>query len=329
MPLFASANRPGLRWMAPVNAPFSCPNSSLSASAAGMAPQFTFTITASRRRLRVWMARAMSSLPVPVSPSTSTVESVAATISMSRNTRCIDVGAADDLAEVALRLQLLLQVDVPPFELLGVPLDELAQPDLFGDVALDPEVPGDASGIVVEADVVALDPDRRPVGAAFVGLDVQPAAVEELAPHPPSVCEVVPEQIGRRGPEELLARDAVLGQHRVVDLGHALVGKHVVERGLLVHAHVPADRLVEHHEEEAVERLREEELEVSSIISPGGKGSCPSAWARAPRTGVLPYGLYCRGLQHKVELGDHERRVHPERPCHFVTGSVFVEVDDQ
>ena len=54
-----------------------------------MAPQFTLTMTASRRRLRVWMARAISSLPVPVSPNTSTVASVAATISMSRNTRCI------------------------------------------------------------------------------------------------------------------------------------------------------------------------------------------------------------------------------------------------
>ena len=34
------------------------------------------------------------------------------------------LGAADDLAEVALGLQLLLQVDVPPFELLGVTFDD-------------------------------------------------------------------------------------------------------------------------------------------------------------------------------------------------------------
>jgi hypothetical protein len=90
VPWCASAKRPGLRWMAPVNAPFSWPKSSLSASVAGMAPQFTFTITASRRRLRVWIARAISSLPVPVSPNTSTVASVAATFSMSRKTPCID-----------------------------------------------------------------------------------------------------------------------------------------------------------------------------------------------------------------------------------------------
>ena len=40
------------RWTAPVNAPFSCPNSSLSRSPAEIAAQFTFTSGRSRRGLR-------------------------------------------------------------------------------------------------------------------------------------------------------------------------------------------------------------------------------------------------------------------------------------
>ena len=53
----------------------------------------------------------------------------------------------------------------------------------------------------------------------------------------------------------------VLGQHRVVDLGDPLVLEHVVEDTFLVDRVVPLDRLVDHHEEETVQRLRKEELE--------------------------------------------------------------------
>ena len=80
MPWCASSKRPVLRAMAPVNAPFSWPNNSLSSSPRGMAAQFTFTKVWSRRALMLWMARAMSSLPVPVSPRIRTVESVGATM---------------------------------------------------------------------------------------------------------------------------------------------------------------------------------------------------------------------------------------------------------
>ncbi len=79
MPPSASSKRPRRCWVAPVNAPFSWPKSSLSTSSRGSAAQFTFTSGRSRRGLRSWIARATSSLPVPVSPSTSTVLSVAAT----------------------------------------------------------------------------------------------------------------------------------------------------------------------------------------------------------------------------------------------------------
>src|SRR5215470_5246754 len=64
---------------APVNAPFSWPNSSLSRSPRGIAAQFSFTNAFWLRLLSLWIARATSSLPVPVSPCISTLESVGAT----------------------------------------------------------------------------------------------------------------------------------------------------------------------------------------------------------------------------------------------------------
>ena len=82
-----ASKRPSFCAMAPVKAPLSWPNSSLSSRPVGMAAQLTLTKVRSRRRLRLWMARAMSSLPVPLSPLMKTVESVGATVSTSRSTR--------------------------------------------------------------------------------------------------------------------------------------------------------------------------------------------------------------------------------------------------
>src|SRR6266700_3290995 len=71
-------------WLtAPVNAPFSWPNSSLSSRPVGIAAQFSLTSVLSLRRLRSWIARAISSFPVPVSPRSRTVESLGATVSTS------------------------------------------------------------------------------------------------------------------------------------------------------------------------------------------------------------------------------------------------------
>ena len=64
----ASSNRPSLRLIAPVNAPFSCPNSSDSSSVSVSAPQLTLTNGPCARFERAWIARATSSLPVPDSP---------------------------------------------------------------------------------------------------------------------------------------------------------------------------------------------------------------------------------------------------------------------
>ena len=64
---------------APVKAPFSWPNSSLSISSVGIAAQLTFTNGPAANGLSRWMCAARSSLPVPDSPDRSTVTSDRAT----------------------------------------------------------------------------------------------------------------------------------------------------------------------------------------------------------------------------------------------------------
>ena len=89
MPPFASSKRPMRCAMAPVNAPRSWPNSSLSMRPVGMAAQLILTNVRVPRLLKSWTARATSSFPEPVSPRMSTAESVGATVSTSRSTRWI------------------------------------------------------------------------------------------------------------------------------------------------------------------------------------------------------------------------------------------------
>ncbi len=81
MPPFASSNAPARALVAPVNAPFSCPNSSLSISVPTTAAQSTTMYGAGARGDSVCSVRAIMSLPVPVSPSISTVASVGAIFS--------------------------------------------------------------------------------------------------------------------------------------------------------------------------------------------------------------------------------------------------------
>ena len=75
---------------APVNAPRTCPKSSLSMRASGMAPQLMTTKGPVARLLRRWISWAMSSLPVPVSPVMRTEMSVVATFWSLRKTSSID-----------------------------------------------------------------------------------------------------------------------------------------------------------------------------------------------------------------------------------------------
>src|SRR6267378_178642 len=79
VPWCASSNRPILVCVAPVKAPRSWPNISLSTRSRGIAAQFTRTNGFSRRGLASWIALATSSLPVPDSPVMSTRASVGAT----------------------------------------------------------------------------------------------------------------------------------------------------------------------------------------------------------------------------------------------------------
>ena len=88
VPPAAISNLPGLLCCAPVKAPFSYPNSSLSTSVSGIAPQSTGTKGPSARRLALWMPRATSSLPEPVSPRIRTVKFERATVATSVQIRC-------------------------------------------------------------------------------------------------------------------------------------------------------------------------------------------------------------------------------------------------
>ena len=72
MPPSANSNFPICPpFLAPVKAPFSYPNNSLSNRLAGIEPQFTDTNGPDENDDALWMACANSSLPVPLSPSMS------------------------------------------------------------------------------------------------------------------------------------------------------------------------------------------------------------------------------------------------------------------
>src|SRR5260370_238546 len=78
----ANSNFPFFAAVAPVNAPFTCPNNSDSISSWGMAAEFTSTKGAPARRDCACSARATNSLPVPDSPEIKTRPSVGATTSI-------------------------------------------------------------------------------------------------------------------------------------------------------------------------------------------------------------------------------------------------------
>ena len=86
VPPDASSKAPMRRTSALVNAPRSWPNSSLSSSAAGTAPQSTTTKGPLARPLAPCTASAAAPLPVPVSPSSKMVDGVAAARSSNANT---------------------------------------------------------------------------------------------------------------------------------------------------------------------------------------------------------------------------------------------------
>ncbi len=93
VPPSASSNFPNCWRTAPVNDPFSCPNSADSTSSEGMAARFTGMNGPSARPDSRWIIRASSSLPVPLSPRMRTVASSAATLrTRSRISRMLRLG---------------------------------------------------------------------------------------------------------------------------------------------------------------------------------------------------------------------------------------------
>ena len=71
-PLLAASNFPIRLLWAPVKAPFSCPNNSLSMSDSESAAQLTRMYSLLDRGLDWWISRATTSFPVPLSPRIST-----------------------------------------------------------------------------------------------------------------------------------------------------------------------------------------------------------------------------------------------------------------
>ena len=86
VPPSAWRNRPSRSACAPVKAPFTEPNSSLSISSRGRAAQLILMILPLLRGLKAWMRSAITSLPVPLSPVMSTATSLGAMRSMVRTT---------------------------------------------------------------------------------------------------------------------------------------------------------------------------------------------------------------------------------------------------
>ena len=94
VPPLATSTLPMVCLWAPVKAPRSWPNNSLSSRFSGIAAQLMATKRCLLRPLRSCSARASSSLPVPLSPSSSTEMSVDATFSIVRHSFSIASSAA-------------------------------------------------------------------------------------------------------------------------------------------------------------------------------------------------------------------------------------------
>ena len=89
VPPWARSKRPTVDATAPVNAPRSWPNNSLSSNSPGMAPQLTGTKGLPSRPEMRCRLRATTSLPVPDSPVISTFTSVSASLATTSLTRWI------------------------------------------------------------------------------------------------------------------------------------------------------------------------------------------------------------------------------------------------
>ena len=126
---------------APVKAPRSWPNSSLSRSVSGMAPQLMATKARRAAGSRGGGRCATSSLPVPLSPMISTLERVGATSRISSKSRSMGSELADDALEAVALVEHLAERRDLLFELLLLdqvhhPLAQLVEVDRLGQVVV-------------------------------------------------------------------------------------------------------------------------------------------------------------------------------------------------
>ena len=96
--------------MAPVNAPFSWPNNSLSIRVSGKAAALIATKGPSPRGLHLWISRATNSFPVPLSPQINTGAEVGATCLMSEKICCIAGEVPYQVPEYAAKAQVALKL---------------------------------------------------------------------------------------------------------------------------------------------------------------------------------------------------------------------------
>ena len=117
VPPSAASNFPTVFAVAPVKAPFSWPNNSLSSSDSDSAAQFIVTSGPADRRLCRWIALATNSLPTPLSPRTRTVASAGAIWAMSafsRRVAALSPTIAPSSARVCRRLALARSTFLSP-----------------------------------------------------------------------------------------------------------------------------------------------------------------------------------------------------------------------
>src|SRR5206468_9267813 len=128
------------------------------------------------------------------------------------------------------------------------------------DVPLNTEMSRNAAALIIDAEIVALDAHRRAVHAALVGLRVDMTRVEHRAPTRFASLDVVREELRGCFPDELRQRHAILPGIRFIHNRHSLMPEYVLEQRVFIGCIVPLDWLIQHHDEKAVDGLREEQL---------------------------------------------------------------------
>src|SRR5438876_1063248 len=108
-------------------------------------------------------------------------------------------------------------------ESLTVALQSLLRLLSASDVALNAEISGEAALLIVNTDVVAVQPDRDSVLTPLFAFAMPMAGIQHLADEFAPLGQIVGEDIHRSTSHELLGSCRVQPQHRIVNLGDPLV----------------------------------------------------------------------------------------------------------